>query len=108
MIEKKTEKTMQPKSEKTIELKLMGQRVVLKTQAESERTDEVLKLVKGRIEMAEQRLKTGAAPQYSALLALFDLAEEYLDAKKRVARHQDEMRSTAQSLGRMFDVVPPS
>jgi hypothetical protein len=108
MSEKTTEKTTTPKTEKTIELKLMGQRIVLKTQAESDRADEVTKLVKARIEMAEQRLKTGAAPQYSALLALFDLAEEYIEAKKRVARHQAEVRTTAQSLGRMFDIVPPS
>lgn len=86
----------------------MGQRVVLKTQADSERADEVTRLVKNRIEMAEKRLKTGAAPQYSALLALFDLAEEYLEAKKRVSRHQSEIRSASQNLSRMFDIVPPA
>jgi len=81
----------------TIELTLMGQKIVLKTSADAERVAEVTELVKARLQAAEKRMKTNA-PHLAAVLSLFDLAEEYLDAKKRTGEHLDAARSQAEKL----------
>ncbi len=66
-----------------VEIKLLGQRVVLKSsELDPETVQQVVKLVSTKLTEAENRSK-GAAPHQIALLALLDLAEEYLQAKAR-------------------------
>ena len=68
---------------KTTEVKLLGQRIVLKSsETNPEVIDQVLKLVTMKVAEAEKRSK-GAAPHQVALVALLDLAEEYIHAKNR-------------------------
>ena len=68
---------------KTTEVKLLGQRIVLKSsETNPEVIEQVLKLVSLKVSEAEKRSK-GAAPHQVALVALLDLAEEYIQAKNR-------------------------
>jgi len=89
-------------NKKTIELSLMGQKIFLKTESDQDRAEAVVHLVRGRIQDAEKRLKAGSAPQFAALLALFDLAEEYLEAKKRIASYQNEIKTKVDGLEKLF------
>jgi hypothetical protein len=73
------------KPAKPIELALFGQRIVLKASAgDPELVKRTVDLVTSRIEEAQSKAK-GAAPHHVTLLALMDLAAEYLQAKDRTA-----------------------
>lgn len=87
----------QPARTQTIELSLMGQKIILKTSADPERVEEVTNLVKSRLEAASERMKTNA-PHLAAVLALFDLAEEYIDAKKRTGEHLGATQAQAEKI----------
>src|SRR4051812_42291217 len=83
-----------------VEVKLLGQRILLRSAGEPERVREVLELVKSRINDAERRVKTAtaAAPHYVALQALLDLAEEYCQAKTRAKTRFDAMAAKSDNL----------
>ncbi len=82
----------------TTEVKLLGQRIVLKTsEKDPETIRQILQLVVLRIEEAEKRSK-GAAPHQIALLALLDLAEEYIKAKKRTVDFKQQLDDKSSKL----------
>jgi cell division protein ZapA (FtsZ GTPase activity inhibitor) len=85
----------------TTEVKLLGQRIVLKSsETDPEVIRQVLQLVTLKINEAEARSR-GAAPHQIALIALMDLAEEYVKAKKRTLdfkRQLDDKSSKLLSL----------
>lgn len=85
-----------PASTQTIQLTLMGQKIVLKTSADPAKVAEVTKLVEERLKSSEARLKGSTAPHLAAVLALFDLAEEYLEAKERTTDHLGKIRDWVQ------------
>lgn len=74
-----------------IEIPLMGQKVVLKTHADPRLAKEVTALVLERLAASEKRVKNANAPHLAALLALFDIAEDYVEAKRKVSEHQSEL-----------------
>jgi hypothetical protein len=80
----------QPNGVQVIEIPVMGQKVVLKTSADPVFVEEVTSLVLDRLAVAEKRVKNANAPHLAAILALFDLAEAYIEAKKKVGAHQEE------------------
>lgn len=77
----------------TVELKIQGQKIALKTAGETGEVQQVVDLVTRRISQAEKRLKPGAAPHHVALIALLDIAEDYLSAKRKFANHQGVVQS---------------
>lgn len=80
----------------SIELKVLGQRIVLKsTGGDPETTQEVIQLVTQKVNEAEERCKS-AVPHQVALLALLDLAEQYVQAKRRTLdfKHQVDTKSS--------------
>lgn len=85
-------------STQTIELQLMGQKIVLKTSADPKKVEAIANLVKERLAQSEKRLKGNSAPHLAAILALFDLGEEYLEAKKRTSDHLSQIESRTKSL----------
>ena len=91
------------KKEQVIELKIMGQKVVLKSQGDPETIREVADLVALRLKDAERRTKGMAAHQV-ALLALMDLAEEYVKAKKRTQEHKKKIEKRSGDLSRLMDL----
>lgn len=90
--------------QRSVEIKLAGQKIVLKTsEADPKLLNEILELVNVRIKNAEKRGKASVAPHQVALLALLDLAEEYVKAKHRTAAFKHEMNSRSDSLMRILD-----
>jgi hypothetical protein len=78
-------------SKQVIEIPLMGQKVILKTHADPKLVEEVTALVRERLDASEKRVKNTGAPHLAALLALFDITEDYVEAKRKVAANQTEL-----------------
>lgn len=75
----------------TTEVKLLGQKIVLKSsETDPDTIHEVVQLVTLKLAEAELRSK-GAAPHQVALVALLDLAEEYVKAKKRTLEFKQQV-----------------
>lgn len=71
------------KSQTIMDVKLLGQKIVLKsTESDPEMLKQVIQLATSRLNEVESRSK-GAPSHQIALLALLDLAEEYVRAKKK-------------------------
>ena len=86
-----------------VEIKLAGQKIVLKaSEADPVLLREILELVSTKIKNAEKRGK-GSASHQVALVALLDLAEEYIKAKHRTAEYKREMNSRTDSLIRVLE-----
>jgi cell division protein ZapA (FtsZ GTPase activity inhibitor) len=80
------------------EVNLFGQKLVLKSSdTDPEVIQEVLKMVSTRVSEAEKRGK-GAPPHQVALLALLDLAEEYVQARKRTLEYQRQIEEKSSLL----------
>lgn len=82
----------------TLELKLLGQRIVLKpSETDPEVINQVVQLVTLKLSEAEGRTR-GGAPHQVALLALLDLAEEYVKAKKRTLDFKQQLDDKSSKL----------
>jgi cell division protein ZapA (FtsZ GTPase activity inhibitor) len=82
----------------TLEVKLLGQRIVLKSsETDPELIREVLDLVSRKLDEAENRSR-GAPPHQTAVLALLDLAEEYIQAKKRTLDFKQQLDEKSSEL----------
>lgn len=67
-----------------IELKVLGQKVTLRTsEGDPKKVREVVDLVSSKLKAAEKRAPRTIAPHQLTLLALLDLAEDYLSAKDK-------------------------
>lgn len=86
-----------------IEIPLMGQKVVLKTQADPKLVEEVTALVRERLSVSEKRVKNANAPHLAALLALFDVTEDYVEAKRKIQEHQKELLEKIQQVQSWID-----
>ncbi|MFL5813551.1 MAG: cell division protein ZapA [Bdellovibrionia bacterium] len=88
----------------TAEIRLLGQRIALKTtDNDPEFTAEVIELVSSRLEAVEKRLTGQKSRHQVTLLALLDLAEEYVRAKKRTAHYKSEIEARAAELQRLIE-----
>jgi hypothetical protein len=81
-----------------LELSLFGQKIRLKRKAPStsgtddpELVEQVVKLVQKKVKEAEARAPSNAAPHYVAVMALLDMAGEYLQAKARTEEFKREV-----------------
>lgn len=86
-----------------IEIPLMGQKIILKTQADPKLVEEVTALVLERLSASEKRVKNSNAPHLAALLALFDITEDYVEAKRKILEHQTELQQKVQQLQTWVD-----
>jgi cell division protein ZapA (FtsZ GTPase activity inhibitor) len=92
--------TSKPQS---VEIKLAGQKIVLKaSEADPELVREIVELVSVKIKNAEKRGK-GNSPHQVALVALLDLAEEYIKAKRRTFAFKREMNDRSENLMKILD-----
>lgn len=90
---------MEAKTASPIEIRILGQRIPLRSSAsEPQRAQEIVDLVTRRIIDAESRAHPGSQPQHVAVLALLELAEDYLRAKRSFESHQNEIETRAQEL----------
>lgn len=81
----------------TVEVRLLGQRMVVKSQEDPALVQEVVEFASQRIKEAEKRAN-GAASHQIALLALLDLSEEYLKARRRALEHKQEINDKSLEL----------
>ena len=67
-----------------IELSLFGQKIFLKHRTRDPAlVEQVVALVNAKVREAQTRSPEGSAPHHVALVALLDLAAEYIQAKSR-------------------------
>ena len=87
----------------TFELRLMGQKISLKTQGDPDKTRAVLELVGVRIAAVEKRVKHTTQPAHVALLALLDIAQEYVQSKERVGLYKDQIAKKSKRLVELLE-----
>jgi hypothetical protein len=85
------------------EIRLLGQKISLKINSKSNEPDphlvqDILELVSKKLQDAETKSKSGQAPHQIALLALLDLAEEYVRAKRRTLEYQSAVIEKSERL----------
>ena len=83
-----------------IEIRLLGQKISLRVNHEDpELVEEVVDLATSLLTEAENKAKgTAAAPHQVALVALLNLAEEYVVSKRRVSEHQSEVSKKSRAV----------
>lgn len=87
------------KNPTTVELRVLNQKISLRTtDNDPEFTAEVVDLVSSLIEKSEKRMTTNKVPSQVMLLALLELAEEYVRAKKRTTDYKSEIARRAQEV----------
>lgn len=86
----------------SVEINLLGQKIVLKTSGDPEVIQEVVTLVSTKIKQIEERSK-GQVPHYVALLALLSLGEDYVQAKKRYGHQKYKMEETTRELFQLME-----
>lgn len=90
--------TTQLGSVNTTEVKLLGQKIVLKSsENDPALVQEVIQMVSLLLNETEARCK-GAVPHQIALLALLDLAEGYVKAKRRTAEFKSQLEEKSNRL----------
>lgn len=89
-------------SSNTVQLSFMGQKVVLKSEGDPELIQEAVDLATLRLADAETRIK-GVAPHHVALLALLDIAEEYVRSKRRSVEHKRKLEKRTTELMGLLD-----
>ena len=86
-----------------IEINLLGQKILFKSSdSDPELIQDVVRLVSLKISEAETRVR-GAAPYQTALLALLDLAEDYMKAKKRTLEFKKEIGLKSNQLQNLLE-----
>ncbi len=83
---------------KNHEIKLLGTKTVVRTDtSDPELADQIIDLVNRKLRRAELRMKI-QSPQQVALLALLELAEEYLHAKRKTAEFKRQYSARTSKL----------
>lgn len=90
----------------TAEVRVLGQRVVLKSAAAPEMVREAVELAQMKIKDAEGRAK-GQAAHLVAVMALLDMAEEYVKARGRAAEQRKRFTEKSTQLLKMIDEQRP-
>jgi cell division protein ZapA (FtsZ GTPase activity inhibitor) len=88
----------------SIEVEFFGQKISLKSEGEFEVVQEAVELAKVRVTEASRRGKS-AAPHQIALLALLDLCEEYVRARRRTIDYRRELSARAEALQSTLEQV---
>ena len=87
----------------SVEIRLAGQKIVLKaSESDPELVREIVELVSVKIKNAEKRGK-GTSPHQIALVALLDLAEEYVKAKRRTSAFKREINDRSDHLMKILE-----
>lgn len=96
---------MSASARQTVEIELLGQKIVLKSSGEDpELIREVVALASERLKIARQRSGKGAvAPHHVALLALLDMAEEYVRARKRSGEYRKAVLEKSERLKSLIE-----
>ena len=87
------------------EVTISGQKIVLKVpQGETpERVNEIIALVEERLERVESRATKELPAHQVAILALLDLAGDYLSAKELTARFKSQVSERSEHLLKLLE-----
>ncbi|HUP57354.1 MAG TPA: cell division protein ZapA [Bdellovibrionota bacterium] len=86
-------------AQSALEISIQGQRIPLRARHDDpEKVQEVVELVSERLRDAEKRSKSSTAPHQVALLALLDLAEEFLRVKEKTEAFKKQMSEKSERL----------
>jgi hypothetical protein len=84
-------------SGQTFNVEILGNRYSLRSDTDPEIVRRALELAEIKIKDAERRVRSGS-PNQVALLALLDLAEDYVRAKDRATEHRDDLIRRSEKL----------
>ena len=87
---------------KPLQLEILGKRITLKSDGSLENAGDVLELVRSKVRDIERRGSQGFA-QDILLIALLEIAEEYVQSKKRVMEFKNDLAEKADRLGEMIE-----
>jgi cell division protein ZapA (FtsZ GTPase activity inhibitor) len=91
------------KSQKKVEIDLLGQKIILRaSEDDPELLSEIMELVRTKVKSAEKRTK-GAAAQQVLLLAMMEIAEEYVKAKHRTIQFKREVGDRSDNLLKVIE-----
>jgi cell division protein ZapA (FtsZ GTPase activity inhibitor) len=86
------------KPQNKVELSILGKKVSLRaSEGDPELLAEITELVNTKVKSAEKRIKSGVSSQI-LLLALMEIAEEYVKAKHRTIHFKREVGDTSEHL----------
>jgi len=89
-------------SAQKVEIQLLGQKIALKaSESNPELLKEIVELVSSKVKSAEKRAKGGIASQV-LLLALMEIAEEYVKAKHRTIHFKREVGEKSENLNQVL------
>lgn len=89
-------------SAQKVEIQLLGQKIALKaSETDPQLLKEITELVGTKIKSAEKRTKSGIASQV-LLLAMMEIAEEYVKAKHRTIHFKREVGEKSDSLNQVL------
>lgn len=95
-----------PQPTSSIELDLLGEKLLVRASEDPDFVNEVAELVKLRLQEAGRRLSQKEARpsrQNVLLLALLELAEEYVKSKRRSLVHRSKIGSKIAEIRTMLD-----
>jgi cell division protein ZapA (FtsZ GTPase activity inhibitor) len=96
------------KSQNKVELSVLGKKINLRaSEDDPELLAEITELVNTKIKSAERRMKSGEASQI-LLLALMEIAEEYVKAKHRTIQFKREVGEKSEHLLGIIENELPS
>ncbi len=84
--------------EPAIELRWMGQRIILKASGDTETARAAVRLAARKLREAERPGKSAAAPHHTALLALLELAREHTELRSRMREILGEVIETTREI----------
>jgi hypothetical protein len=90
-------------SQEKIEIQLLGQKISLRaSETDPELLNEIVSLVRTKLKGAEKRTR-GGVPHQVLLIALMELAEEYVKAKYRTLSLKREIGDKSDGLLRILE-----
>ncbi len=88
------------------EIRILGQKISLKsTEKDQEVIRQIIDLVSLKLQIAEGRAGKNPTPHQVTLLALLDLAEDYVKAKKRTSDFKKKIHEKSEAIATLFDQI---
>lgn len=86
-----------------IEIRLLGEKISLKSSGDPELVKEVIEIVRIRIREAEKRVRGTVPPHHVAMIALLEMAEEYVQAKHRALNYRSQVDEKTRELSHLIE-----
>lgn len=93
---------------RTVNIELLGQKIIFKSDADPEHLSRVIEFAETRLDeaLAQAQGKGVQAPHWIALLALLEVSDDYLQAKERFSELQGKTRSQVERIQVLLENNP--